>query len=169
MCGLTSVGAAQVRFRRADLGDADFLLALRNDSTTRRFSFTQHLISTSEHLAWLTECLSDPVSLIWITLCEETPAGQLRLTRLDALTAEVHIAVAPDFRGRGLARLMLSLTAELCEGSWPQITHLRARIMPDNEVSLRTFRSAGFEDVHCSDEHGGRVLERELHPDKEPD
>jgi len=164
---LTGVGAAQVRLRRADLGDADFLLTLRNDPTTRRFSFTQHLISKSEHVAWLTECLSDPVSLIWIALCEEASAGQLRLTRLDALTAEVHITVAPDFRGRGLARLMLSLAAELCEGSWPQITHLRAQIMPENEASLRTFHAAGFEDVHRPNEHGGRVLERALRPDEQ--
>lgn len=148
--------------RRANLGDADFLLALRNDPMARRFSFTRHLISNSEHVAWLTERLSDPASLIWIALCDERPAGQLRLSHLDDLTAEVHIAVAADFRGRGLARVMLSRAADLCEASWPQVTRLHARIMPENEVSLRTFRAAGFEDVQGAGEHREKVLEREL-------
>jgi RimJ/RimL family protein N-acetyltransferase len=147
------------------LGDADFLLALRNDSTTRRFSLTQHLISTSEHVAWLTNCLSDPAALLWIALSDEAPAGQLRLTRLDALTAEVHIAVAPALRGRGLARLMLTFAAQACEESWPEIAHMRARIMAENGASLRTFRAAGFEDIHRPDDHGARVFERAIRPD----
>lgn len=165
---MTDVGWAMLEFRRAGFNDADFLLSLRNDPTTRRFSFAQHQISRSEHTTWLTERLSDPASLIWIALYEERPAGQLRLTQVDSLTAEVHIAVAPEFRGRGFAHEILVHAASLCEASWPQITHLRARIVPENEASLRAFRAAGFKDAKDSDEHSYRVLKRTLGVNQQP-
>lgn len=162
------VGAERLALRPADLNDADFLLELRNDPTTRRFSFTQHHISRSEHMAWLSQRLSDPASLIWIVLCDERQAGQLRLTQIDSLTAEVHIAVAPEFRGQGLAREILLHVASLCKASWPRITHLRARIVAENEASLRAFCAAGFKEVKNSDEQRYRVLECALSINQQP-
>lgn len=162
MRDVTEFDTTPLMFRTAQLDDADFLLSLRNDPTTRRFSFTQNHISRDEHIAWFTERLSDPATLIWIALYDERPAGQLRLTQTDGLTAEVHIAVAPEFRGLGLAREMLTGVVDLCEAAWPQVTRIGARIMPENEASLKAFRAAGFRDVEDSDEHGSEVLERRL-------
>ena len=159
---MTDAVQGQLTLRPAGLGDADFLLELRNDPTTRRFSFTRNEISEHDHTKWLSERLADPASRIWIAVCDGLPAGQLRLTKIDDLTAEVHIAVAPEFRGRGLARLMLMRVPSLCEATWSKTVRLRARILPENEASLRSFRAAGFRDVGNSDEPSHKVLERSL-------
>lgn len=151
-----------LELRPAELADAGFLLELRNDPVTRRFSFSKREISESEHVAWLRERLSDPETLIWVAVCAGRPSGQLRLTRLDERTAEVHIAIAPAARGRGLAREVLIRAGALCTDAWPAVARLRARILPENESSLRAFRAAGFQEVEGADRGAERVLERKL-------
>jgi UDP-2,4-diacetamido-2,4,6-trideoxy-beta-L-altropyranose hydrolase len=141
-------------FRPADLGDADFLLALRNDPETRGFSFTQHRISKDEHQGWLKRRLADPASLLWIALDKELPIGQLRLTRLDDFTAEVDIAVAAGSRGKGIGRSIIVRGADLCEASWPRVVRLRALIAPENTASLRAFSAAGYGSRSPSDPRG---------------
>lgn len=149
-----------LELRPAGLDDAGFLLALRNNPDTRRFSFTHYEISEHEHIAWFTKRLSDPASFIWIAIADGRPCGQLRLTRLDDDAAEVHIAVAPAYRGRGVAREMLASAVDLCAESWPQVARLRARIMLENNASLQAFRAAGFQAGERSDQRGEHVLER---------
>jgi UDP-2,4-diacetamido-2,4,6-trideoxy-beta-L-altropyranose hydrolase len=159
---VSDLASSELVLRKADLADARFLLALRNDAVTRRFSFDHHEITEAEHLAWLTVRLSDPSSLIWIALNDNHPVGQLRLTRLTKETAEVHIIVAPDFRGRGFAHAMLLRAAYLCVRSWPEVVGIRARTLPENEASLRAFRAAGFHDVGHPGERDEKVLQRKI-------
>lgn len=161
LCARRRDVGANIELRRADLSDAGFLLELRNDPVTRRFSFTQHEISEGEHVAWLRERLSDPSTLIWVAVLEGRPSGQLRLTRLDERTAEVHIGIAPDARGRGLARETLTRARDLCARAWPEVACLRARIVPDNTASVRAFEAAGFREVEAS-AGAEKVFEREI-------
>jgi RimJ/RimL family protein N-acetyltransferase len=159
---LNSSSEDWLTLRPADLGDAGFLLALRNDPETRSFSFTQHEISDDEHLAWLELRLADADSLIWIALEGELPIGQLRLTRLDDSTAEVDVAVAAACRGRGVGRAIIARGAGLCEASWPGVVRLRARVMSGNTASLRAFSAAGYADAQAGDDSRAILLQREL-------
>jgi L-amino acid N-acyltransferase YncA len=59
--------------------------------------------------------------------------------------AEVSVYVAEDARGRGIGRTLLDALVDSSERSG--IWTLQAVMFPENEVSLRLFRSAGFREV----------------------
>jgi RimJ/RimL family protein N-acetyltransferase len=135
-----------VTLRSAVPHDEALLLAWRNDPATRASSFQQDEVSPETHKLWFTRKMDDPACVILIAEEEGQAVGQVRLDRVQPDVAELHIAVAPEARGRGIARQILTLTAldaELLLG----VTQLRARVKGTNEVSLRAFRAAGFREV----------------------
>ena len=68
--------------------------------------------------------------------------GVLRITRLDETTCEVHLAVAPQFRGEGYSTEMLREgTLEAKRLGYERIV---ARVDSDNTPSLRAFLRAGY-------------------------
>ena len=148
--------------RPATPEDEDFLLHLRDDPGTRGFSFTSHIVSRSEHRAWLAARLTDADSQIWIATVGRLPIGQVRLSRVNQGAAEVHIAIRPEFRGCGHSREMLDRVAVLGRAEWPDVTRLRARVMQGNERSLRAFHAAGFAEVQEAGGARGRLLERDV-------
>lgn len=69
-------------------------------------------------------------------------AGSLVLFDLTDELAEVGFWVHPDHRGKGLARVALSLAVALAQRSG--LTRLTARTVPDNLASQRVLEQAGF-------------------------
>jgi RimJ/RimL family protein N-acetyltransferase len=138
-----TVIAPELALRPATLADAECLLRWRNDSAVRGVSFQQDEIQPDEHRAWLEHKLADPTVQLFVASAGETPVGQLRLEMAEQRTVELHIALAPEARGRGLAAPLLTLAA--CERA-PALgaTRVLARVKENNERSLRSFRSAGF-------------------------
>ena len=134
------------RLRPATRGDAELLLAWRNDPDTRAASFQQEPIGLEEHRAWLDRRLADPGCALLVVELEGTPAGSVRLEREDGDVAEVHVAVAPGARGRGVARLALREASERA-GELLGVGRVRARVKSGNDASLRAFDAAGFERV----------------------
>jgi len=62
--------------------------------------------------------------------------------------AEVGISVAPEARGRGVARRLLAAAVEAARGD-PTFAPvaLLARVRPENGASLALFRGAGFREI----------------------
>jgi RimJ/RimL family protein N-acetyltransferase len=137
--------------RPATMSDAELLLEWRNDPKTREASFQQEAIALEEHREWLASRLGDPDCALFVIELEGRPAGSVRLDRDGDEEAEIHIVVAPESRGAGLASPALDLASEQA-GELLGVRRVRARVKSGNEASLRAFRSAGFEPVREGDD-----------------
>jgi RimJ/RimL family protein N-acetyltransferase len=129
--------------RRAKAGDAELLRSWRNDPETRRRSFTKTTVSVAEHEAWLHTRLASERTAIWIFSDGDVAVGQVRVD-VDGDVAEVSIVVAPERRGRGFGKAMLSEAMRLLRRDFGSGVRARALVLDDHDASLRTFRACGF-------------------------
>jgi RimJ/RimL family protein N-acetyltransferase len=129
--------------RRADASDAELLRDWRNDHETRRRSFTKTSVSVAEHRAWLRKRLASDRAAIWIFSDSEVPVGQVHVD-IDGDVAEVSIVVAPERRGRGYGKAMLSEAMGLLRRDFGPDVRARALVLDEHEASLRTFKACGF-------------------------
>lgn len=125
-------------FRPACLDDAARLLAWRNDPITRAQSRNTDLVSSSEHHAWLVSVLADPSRRLFIV--EDETGVAVGTVRFDHALNETELswAVAPDARGRGLGKIMV--TQALAQIAGVAVACIR----PGNAASLAIARAAGF-------------------------
>jgi RimJ/RimL family protein N-acetyltransferase len=154
-CGRRAVAApGEMVLRPALAGDAEVLLAWRNDPAAVRFSGTGRAIAPAEHRRWLAERLDSPATRIWIGEVDGHGIGRVRLD-VTAGLGRISLAVAPTERGRGRATAILHLLlSELRDDV--QVVALEARVHPANRASLQAFARAGFRDTGCRD--GLRML-----------
>ncbi|WP_040925505.1 GNAT family N-acetyltransferase [Saccharomonospora marina] len=153
-----------VRLRRATEADGRLLLAWRNDPETRRWSHTTNEIALEDHLNWLRGVLASPARELFVAETGDgTPAGTVRFDRLDDTTWEVSITVAPQCRGRGLARRILAAGERELRDRGGGGTVL-ASVHEDNAASVALFRAAGYAEVRQPDSPTGRFrrLAKEL-------
>jgi RimJ/RimL family protein N-acetyltransferase len=123
--------------------DEGRVLLWRNDPVTRQFSFDERAVAAEDHSVWFRAKLHDPESVLLIAEDGGVPVAQVRLDRLDHELAEIHIAVAPESRGRGVATQAVQLAVRDA-ASLLGVTRILARVKPANEASLRLFERAGF-------------------------
>jgi RimJ/RimL family protein N-acetyltransferase len=140
-----SAKPAPLRLRLATVADGRLLLSWRNDPETRRQSFSRAKVSLGTHLAWLAGKLADRRCRLYLAVDRAgEPVAQVRLEPISRGAAEVHIAVAPEARGRGLARATLGLAAAEARSEL-RVATLVAHIRPDNVASVIAFVKAGFQ------------------------
>ncbi|MER7115024.1 GNAT family N-acetyltransferase [Saccharomonospora azurea] len=147
---MTDRRANPLRLRPAEEGDAELLLRWRNDPVARRWSRNTGELALADHLVWLRGVLAsdDRVLLIADEIEENadtgpTPVGMVRFDLLDAAEWEVSIAIAPEHRGRRLARPLLAEgERELRRRRSPGT--VLATVHRDNTASVALFRAAGY-------------------------
>ena len=126
--------------RPAVWSDAAQLLAWANDQQTRAASFHSEPITLTAHQAWLRAILRDPERRLLLDT-----GGTVRLAR-SGEEAVVSVTVAPDQRGRGEGRRLLTALAD-----WTRAAgfcrRLVAWVRHDNPASLRLFPAAGYQAV----------------------
>ena len=134
-----------LRVRHAQLDDEALLLEWANDPRTRRNGFSADPIPAEDHRRWLSNRLLnvDGCRLYIVETTAGVPVGPVRFERLGG-DWEVHYALAPEFRGRGLGKTHLNaalvqLRAEL--GS----VMVCGRVKQDNRASQRVFVALGFQ------------------------
>jgi RimJ/RimL family protein N-acetyltransferase len=125
------------------MDDAELLLSWRNDEETRRLSRHVDQIGLDEHLGWLASALDDPDRLLALFLIDDEPAASVRYDHHPP-EAEVSITVAPERRGRGVARLALHAGEESLREEWPNVDALVAIVHVANSPSRRLFQSDGY-------------------------
>ena len=130
-----------MRLRKADLSDSNDILSWRNDETTRRFSVNKDVVSQGEHDKWFRRKLDDPDTDFYIGIDGDCKLGLVRIERTAENTAEVHINMNPEFRGRGLGTGLLGEAVAL---GLKKYERLIARVFTDNPASVRIFEKAGF-------------------------
>jgi UDP-2,4-diacetamido-2,4,6-trideoxy-beta-L-altropyranose hydrolase len=132
-----------ITFRPAVAADARLLLDWRNEPAARGASFQSQPIELAEHEAWLAQRLSDPDCALMLIEDGGEPSGSVRLERQDDETATIHVVVAPQARGRGLASRAVCEIADRA-GRLLGVKRVVARVKAGNVASLEAFRSAGF-------------------------
>lgn len=138
----------EIRLRAARPDDADFLLALRNHPTIRAASFQTAPIALADHRRWLDTRLQDPYTRLWIiesSTADSKPIGQVRLNyNRDFAQAEIHIALHPDWHGKGQGHQALQQACILGFAEYESLEAILAFIQPDNLASQRAFAKSGF-------------------------
>jgi UDP-2,4-diacetamido-2,4,6-trideoxy-beta-L-altropyranose hydrolase len=140
--------------RQATTEDALLLWRWANDPETRRNSLTKQAIPLDEHEAWLAQRLTSPSTRFWIFSDAEGPVGQVRC-ELEGETAEVHLSVAPERRGRGLGAAMLGRAVALVGKIHEVPVKIRARVLETNARSLALFEACGFGPVGATESPEG--------------
>lgn len=159
---LTVTATNPLCVRRARLTDESLLLEWANDPITRRNGFSPELISPETHRRWFRSRLRnvDGCRLYIVETADSAPIGQVRFDR-SGKAWEVHYALAPIFRGRGLGRALLDAAIQKLRSDDTCGVLIFGQVKADNEPSRRIFESLGFE-TQPDVEEGIAVYQRAL-------
>ena len=153
---------ATVSLRPAAAEDEALLLTWANDPGTRAASRRHDPIAAADHHRWLERRLaSADDTRIWIGEADGLPIGVVRFERRAHDAFEVSITVAPEARGRGLARPLLEAGVSAARAVFGQATIL-ADILPGNEASVRLFTAAGFAPIPTTQDGAPGIISLEL-------
>ncbi len=131
-----------LRVRDASMDDCLPLLRWRNDPATRAVSRTTEAVGLDAHAPWLERTLAREDRELFIAHTSNGPVGMVRFDA-DGSAWEVSINLAPETRGRGLARKVLSEAESLFFRRHPGSSVL-AYVRADNAPSMRLFDRAGY-------------------------
>lgn len=134
-----------VSVRLACPTDTDFLYALRNDSQAAANSRTPRQLSEAELRARFDPDATLTRRVVLVAERGGERVGMVRFDRVDD-AFEVSIIVAPEQRGRGLGRPILSAAIDAFNAVHPHPA-LLADVAAENEASSRLFASLGFTEV----------------------
>jgi len=116
---------------------------LANDPDVRASAFHSEPIGWAGHERWFAARLGSPATRMLVLDGGDSLAGLVRYDRVALGVAEIDIAVAHPFRGRGVGTAMLRVSAgQACAELGA--SRLRARVKAGNLASLQAFRKAGF-------------------------
>ena len=140
------LNARLLSLRPVNREDRECLFEWANDPITRSNSFSHNPISWADHLQWFEDKLSDSNTAFFVGLdADAVPIGQVRFDR-QGNSATISVSVAPNERGRGYGARLIHLGALHMEQRG--ITTIWAKIKPQNQQSISTFKLAGFKWHH---------------------
>lgn len=134
-----------LRGRHAIQDDEALLLRWANDSVTRRNGFCPDAIPAAAHHEWFKKKLAthDRCRLYIIETAGGIQLGQVRFEHHDGAW-EVHYAVAPPFRGRGIGRRLLAEGLRLLQAEMGCVS-VFGKVKRENRASQRIFEALAFE------------------------
>lgn len=146
--------------RSAQRADSEFLLSVRNDPESVKWSKTKKAVASGEHREWFLQTLSNPnIQIICLEIRGEYHnrlAGYARFRDLGDGISEISFAIDPKYRGKKLAlpglKAALNLFHQTNNTSNMQVI---AEISPGNHRSVRLFEKAGF---RCLGQSGGFLV-----------
>ena len=134
----------ELRLRPLRENDCQLLFEWANDLAARAASFHPAPISWEEHTVWFAERVRDPQSVVYIGENETgTAVGQVRF-QLRGESALLSVSVAPQFRGGGWGRELVTFATRSLAREHP-VSSIDALVKPDNEASIRLFEKSGFQ------------------------
>jgi len=131
----------RIALRRVRETDWEILLEWQRHPDTRRWALNPSVPSEADHRRWLDGKLNDPACLFHIVEDDDGPAGFIRLDWKQGAYV-VSIAIAPDRRGTGLGKDVLTTIRTLLPTD-----RFLAEVLPGNHASQRLFRSCGYRQI----------------------
>lgn len=132
-----------IYLREVTEADIDITYKWANDPITRQNSFNTSYIKFEEHAAWFERMLSRQDVKMYIMVDGSVPVGQIRIKIING-EGEISYSIAPDKRGKGYGRKIVSLLILKVKDSFPHITKLIAEVKPDNLPSRAIFERKQF-------------------------
>jgi UDP-2,4-diacetamido-2,4,6-trideoxy-beta-L-altropyranose hydrolase len=159
---MTASSATNLRVRPVAADDESLLLEWANDPVTRRSAFAPEPISSATHHAWFHGRLRelDTCRFYIVETDAGMPIGQVRFQQHEGRW-ELHYAVAPAFRSRGLGGRVLDAALRAFRNSGAAAT-VFGQVQLANERSRRIFEGLGFRKLAASGTSGSVVYERTL-------
>lgn len=134
----------RLSLRSATLEDSKFLFEIRNDPTTRKYSFQQSVVVYPDHLQWLKNSLDNPNRFLFIGVDRQGERiGQVRFD-IQGSSAEISVSISPSFRGCGYGVEFVVLATIHIFLNHKKITKIVARIKNENVASFKIFEKAGY-------------------------
>jgi RimJ/RimL family protein N-acetyltransferase len=140
----------ELTLRQATIEDAKDLWEWRNDSETRANSRTTAPVAWKDHLAWLTQRMSDSSTALLIGEYDGLPVGTVRFDPLHDGMREISITLAPSARGKGLGATLLEVACRYVNQF--EATGVLARVRETNLRSQAIFEKIGFVPVRHEDQ-----------------
>ncbi len=134
---------SQVTLRLAKGIDAKNIFDLANDPVVRENSFNHADIAWDDHKKWLLEKLNNQNFLLFLGEVDGKFAGQTKFERTSGEVV-IGISVAPEFRGRGIATILINKGLNEAKKLWPQISAVNAYIQETNIASIKLFKKCDF-------------------------
>ena len=140
--------------------DARFVYDARYSGGAERYYKNPKKPAFEDHVRWLSNAIqSDAHHLIIVELGGERIAHvRLDTNPDDFQRAEIGIAMAPEFRGKGLALAVLKAAVDHSAANGFKI--IDAEVHRDNAVSIRLFEAGGFS---LKEGRKGELLHYQLH------
>lgn len=130
--------------RKADIGDEQFLLELRNHPDLVPWGTSQRPVTAEEHAEWFHNRLWKSGNLLQvITLESGGRVGFVRFSILNPEEAEISIGIHPDYWGQRRGTSAIRVACHMLRYEIPDCCVI-AKIHKDNQRSIRAFTNAGF-------------------------
>lgn len=129
--------------RKAHLKDLLQVLAISNDLTVRKTSFSSSTITLTNHKKWFLQKNQDKNCIFLVIEFKKKIIAQLRLD-IDATKAFISISVSRYYKNFGLGRLLVKNAIEILYHDNPKVHEIIAEIKPENEESIQFFKSLSF-------------------------
>lgn len=126
-----------INLRLATAEDGELLLKWRNDPETRSASHSTDEIDRDGHFKWFSATLSNPDRMLFIAYQDGSPVGTVRADKSESST-ELSWTVAPEARGKGVAKEMVRAASEAVEGD------IKAEVKVGNIASLKVAQHIGM-------------------------
>jgi len=130
-----------ITYRKAESKDMELIFNLSNDQTTRENSFSSALIDIEAHKIWFEKKLIDQNTTILIAELENKILGIVRFEEKEEYDV-IGILVAEEFRGNGLAEILISNTTN--QYIKKNCRRILAFIKSQNLASIKSFKNAGY-------------------------
>jgi RimJ/RimL family protein N-acetyltransferase len=133
----------KLKFRKANIEDAQLYFDWANDKTVRENSFNRSEINFEQHVNWFTKKLSSANCFFYLFLNEENdPVGQVRIDITEEETV-IGISIDEHYRGKDLGVEMLTQACNDYFKIFPSATII-AYIKEENTPSIKLFTKANF-------------------------
>ncbi|NVO85219.1 UDP-2,4-diacetamido-2,4,6-trideoxy-beta-L-altropyranose hydrolase [Hymenobacter terrestris] len=132
--------------RPATSTDSAQLLAWTNEPAVRRFSFNTEPVAEDDHERWFAARLTDENALLLLAQDAATghSAGLIRFA-VEGETATLSYLLDANFRGRGLAPLLLLAGTRQLLAQFAQVRRVLGHVQAANAASVHAFERAGFQ------------------------
>ena len=139
------------RLRPVTMQDAELILEWVNDPLDRANSYSSEPITLDEHLAWLKRSLSNPEVYLYMMTYKGEDVGHIKLYVNDG-KAEIGYCIAPNWRGRGLAKVIVALMTIEAAEHLSEVQALFGCVKRSNPASRKAFQKVGYAEEGPIDE-----------------
>lgn len=156
---LDIINSLILEFRKVEARDVKLIYDWNNDPVTRANSHNTAAIEFADHEKWFSKRITDENLDFLIFSYNSTPCGSVRIERKETENV-IGIAIAPEFRGKKLAHLILTKAADYFYRNHGK-KDITAYIKKQNLPSIKSFEKVGYrimnEGEYCGDE-GYRLI-----------